>query len=241
MGLPHFLLSPSMAQGHLIPMVDIGRLLAQRNVIVTIVTTPHNTSRVQKTSDRAVESGLAIRLVHLRFPGKEAGLPDGVENVDMISSMEDLFKFFTAANSMDEAVPRISFHGICCFCYLCVHNLKSSKILDNITSDYECFKVPGLAEKFEFTKPELPLNLDESWKDIFDTTTKADEASYGVVINSFDELESPYVKEYRKITKAWCIGPVSLSHKNELDKAERTGNRFVGRGKHTSVSIICVG
>ncbi|KAG4161592.1 hypothetical protein ERO13_D01G065300v2 [Gossypium hirsutum] len=250
---PHFVLFPSMAQGHLIPMVDIGRLLAQRNVIVTIVTTPHNASRVQKTIDRAVESGRAIRLVQLRFPGKEARLPDGVENIDMISSMEDLFKFFTAANSMDEAVqelfekltprpiciisdmflhytlkiatkfqvPRISFHGICCFCYLCVHNLKSSKILDNVTSDYECFKVPGLAEKVEFTKPQLPLNLDESWKDVFNTTTKADEASYGDVINSFEELESPYVKEYRKITKAWCIGPVSLSHKNELDKAER--------------------
>ncbi|MBA0826739.1 hypothetical protein Goarm_011563 [Gossypium armourianum] len=157
-----------MAQGHLIPMVDIGRLLAQRDVIVTIVTTPHNAGRVQNTIARAIESGLPIRLVQLQFPGKEVGLQDGVENVDML--------------------------------------------------------VPGLTEKIEFTKAQLPLIRDEPRKDIVEPMIEADRASYGVVINTFEELESTYVKEYRKIKKAWCIGPVSLSHKDELDKAER-GNK----------------
>ncbi|MBA0554368.1 hypothetical protein Golob_013475, partial [Gossypium lobatum] len=99
---PHFVLFPFMAQGHLIPMVDIGRLLAQRDVIVTIVTTPHNAGRVQNTIARAIESGLPIRLVQLQFPGKEVGLQDGVENVDMLSSREDFVDFFTAANKMEE-------------------------------------------------------------------------------------------------------------------------------------------
>ncbi|KAK8476840.1 hypothetical protein V6N11_082610 [Hibiscus sabdariffa] len=56
---------------HLLPMVDIGRLLAQRGVIVTIVTTPHNAGRVQKSIARSIESGHPIRLVQLQFPGKE--------------------------------------------------------------------------------------------------------------------------------------------------------------------------
>ncbi|KAG2289668.1 hypothetical protein Bca52824_049272 [Brassica carinata] len=38
----HFVLFPFMAQGHMIPMVDIARLLAQRGVTITIVTTPYN-------------------------------------------------------------------------------------------------------------------------------------------------------------------------------------------------------
>ncbi|KAK4271304.1 hypothetical protein QN277_020015 [Acacia crassicarpa] len=39
----HFVLIPLMAQGHLLPMVDVGRLLVRRNnVKVTILTTPLN-------------------------------------------------------------------------------------------------------------------------------------------------------------------------------------------------------
>ncbi|TYJ39800.1 hypothetical protein E1A91_A04G094400v1 [Gossypium mustelinum] len=257
-GQPHFVLFPFMAQGHLIPMVDIGLLLAQRNVIVTIVTTPHNAERVQYTIARAIESGCPIRLLQLQFPGKEVGLQDGVENVDMLYSTNDIIKLFTAANKMEEAVhkifekmtpkpsciisdmclhythkiatkfqvPRISFHGFCCFSFLCDHNLKSCNILETITSDSEYFRVPGLTEKVEFTKAQLPLirDRDESWKAIMEPLTEADEASYGVIINTFEELESAYVREYKKIRKSWCIGPVSLSHKNELDTAKR-GNK----------------
>ncbi|MBA0567239.1 hypothetical protein Golob_011990, partial [Gossypium lobatum] len=100
--MPHFVLFPFMAQGHLIPMIDIGLLLAQRNVIVTIVTTPHNAERVQYTIALAIESGCPIRLVQLQFPGKEVGLQDGVENVDMLYSTNDIIKLFTAANKMEE-------------------------------------------------------------------------------------------------------------------------------------------
>ncbi|XWS43519.1 hypothetical protein CRYUN_Cryun16bG0110800 [Craigia yunnanensis] len=254
----HFVLFPFMAPGHLIPMVDIGRLLAQRDVIVTIVTTPHNAGRVHKSVARAMESGHRIRLEQLQFPGKELGLPEGCENLDMVASTEDSLKLFRAAYMMEEAVqklfekltprpnciisdmclyytskiaskfqvPRISFHGYCCFCLICQHNIDSSKILESITSDSEYFTVPGLPEKVQLTKDQLPMSRDETWKEIFEPMAEADQASYGVVINTFEELEPLYVKEYRKVRKgkAWCIGPVSLSHKDELDKAQR-GNK----------------
>ncbi|KAK8563514.1 hypothetical protein V6N13_006284 [Hibiscus sabdariffa] len=255
---PHFVLFPFMAQGHLLPMVDIGRLLAQRGVIVSIVTTPQNAGRVQKSITRSIESGHPIRLVQLRFPGKEVGLPEGVENVDMVHSMEDFRKFFIAANKMEEAVeklfekltprpncivsdsclyythnittrfkvPRIHFNGLCCFCLLCLDNIHSSKILETIASDSEYFTVPGLTEKVEFTKAQLPVQGqgDESWKEIIVPIIEAGQASYGIIINTFEELESAFVKDYKKVKKAWCIGPVSLSHKDEWDKAER-GNK----------------
>ncbi|KAH7570235.1 hypothetical protein JRO89_XS05G0073900 [Xanthoceras sorbifolium] len=52
---------------------------------------------------------------------------------------------------------------------------------------------------------------------------EADLATYGVIINSFEELEPAYVKEYSKIkdSKVWCIGPVSQYNKDYLDKAQR--------------------
>ncbi|XP_039013469.1 UDP-glycosyltransferase 73C5-like [Hibiscus syriacus] len=254
----HFVLFPFMAQGHLIPMVDIGRLLAQRGVIVTIVTTPLNAGRVKKSISRSDKSGHLIRVSQLRFPGNEVGLSDGVENIDMLHSVEDFFKFYTAVNKMEDAaqrlfeeltprpaciisdmnlyythkiatrfrVPRISFHGFCCFALLCVHNVRYSKILEEVKSDSEYFTVPGLPEKVEFTEAQVPLVKVPvgPWEEIFGQIFEADRVSHGVIINTFEELESAYVEEYRKVKKAWCIGPVSLSHKDESDKAER-GNR----------------
>ncbi|KAK8561979.1 hypothetical protein V6N13_148884 [Hibiscus sabdariffa] len=133
---PHFVLFPFKAQGHLLPMVDIGRLLAQRGVIVTIITTPHNAGRVQKSIARSIESGHPISLVQLRFPDKEVGFPEGVENVALVQSM---FK-----------VPRIYFNGFRCFCLLCSYNIHSSKILETTASDSEYFTVSGLTEKVQF-------------------------------------------------------------------------------------------
>ncbi|KAK1259195.1 UDP-glycosyltransferase 73C5 [Acorus gramineus] len=91
----HFLLCPFMAQGHMIPMVDMARLFARRGVYVSFVTTPLNASRVRPTIDRASRcSNLPIRLVELRFPCEEAGLPEGIENVDVLPPSIDLFKRF---------------------------------------------------------------------------------------------------------------------------------------------------
>ena len=61
----HFVLFPLMAQGHMIPMVDIAKILAQRKVIVTIITTSQNAARFSEVIARASDSGFQIRLVKL--------------------------------------------------------------------------------------------------------------------------------------------------------------------------------
>ncbi|KAK6778491.1 hypothetical protein RDI58_025209 [Solanum bulbocastanum] len=98
---PHFVLFPFMAQGHMIPMMDIARLLAQRGVIITILTTHLNANRFKKVVDRAVEIGLKIQVVHLYFPSLEAGLPEGCENFDMLPSMEFGVKFLDATRDFN--------------------------------------------------------------------------------------------------------------------------------------------
>lgn len=49
----HFILFPLMAQGHMIPMIDIARLSAQRGLIITVVTTPHNAARFKHQTDHS--------------------------------------------------------------------------------------------------------------------------------------------------------------------------------------------
>ncbi|KAJ1419455.1 putative UDP-glycosyltransferase 73C6-like [Sesbania bispinosa] len=92
-----------MSQGHMIPMMDIARILAQRGVTVTL-SSPH--PRMQHVSQqlfsRSIESGSQIRVVPLPFPYKEAGLPDGCENLDTLPSLGTSLSFFNAANTLQE-------------------------------------------------------------------------------------------------------------------------------------------
>jgi UDP:flavonoid glycosyltransferase YjiC (YdhE family) len=58
---------------------------------------------------------------------------------------------------------------------------------------------------------------------------EAELRSFGVVVNSFYELEPAYADYYKKVLgrRAWNVGPVSLCNRDIEDKA--------GRGKETSI------
>ncbi|KAK8685541.1 hypothetical protein V6N13_041541 [Hibiscus sabdariffa] len=256
----HFVLIPLMAQGHMIPMVDMARLLAERGVIVSLITTPQNALRFDTVVERASESGLQIQLVKIPFPCREVGLPVGCENLDTLSSRDLLKKFYNALDMWREPleqfleqqnplpsciisdkclswtseiaqkfnVPRIVFHGMGCFSLLSSHNVKLHKAHLSVASDSEPFPVPGLPQKVEITRAQLPGSF-VSLPDLDDTRNKMQEAemnAYGVVVNSFNELEHGCVNEYQKAIqkKVWAIGPVSLCNRINLDKFER-GNK----------------
>ena len=85
-----------------------------------------------------------------------------------------------------------------------------------------------------------------------DGTKEADKTSYGVVVNTFQELEPAYVKEYKEARsgKAWSIGPVSLCNKIGEDKAERGNKAVIGQDEcfkwldareEGSVLYVCLG
>ncbi|CAH9147620.1 unnamed protein product [Cuscuta epithymum] len=265
----HFILFPLMAPGHMIPMVDIAKLLAQRcGGAVTILTTPVNANRFRSTLSRAVSSGLKIQVLELRFPTSESGLPEGCENIDLLPSLDMAPKFLAAINSLRQEaeqvlerldpppnclisdmglpwtaeialglnIPRLVFHGTCCFSLLCNHRIMESKILDSLESDSDRFVVPDVPDMVELTKAQVSSSskktphgtpnyaLMEEFKKKF---LAAEKATYGVVVNSFEELEPEYAREYRKEKqgKVWCIGPVSLySSADDKDHAAVRGD-----------------
>ncbi|CAK8543948.1 unnamed protein product [Lathyrus sativus] len=286
----HFVLFPLMSQGHMIPMIDIAKILAQHsNVVVTILTTPQNASRFSSTFQRFLQSGLQIHVIHLQFPSKESGLPEGCENLDMLPSLNAAPDFFNSSRfQQPEAekvfeeltprpsciisdmclpytihiarkfnVPRISFHGSCCFYLLSKYNLRVSNVRQTMANNpTEYFALPGFSEKFEISVSQAGLGLmDEAWGEFDKDVVKAEVASYGVLVNSFEELESTFVKDYKKIKKdkVWCIGPVSLSNTDSLDKVQRGNNKknvsadewihlkWVDSQKPGSVIYACLG
>ncbi|XP_039142945.1 UDP-glycosyltransferase 73C1-like [Dioscorea cayenensis subsp. rotundata] len=92
----HVVLVPLMAQGHIIPMLDMARLLAERGVLVTFITTPVNASRIKPIIVRVHESNLPINFIELPFPCAEAGLPLGCENLDLVPSKDLQLNFLQA-------------------------------------------------------------------------------------------------------------------------------------------------
>lgn len=262
---PHFVLVPLMAQGHMIPMIDMARLLAERGVVVSLVTTPHNASRFETIISRAtLAGGLPIRLVQIPFPSEQVGLPVGYENLDSLPSRDMLRSFFAAVDMLQTPLeqlleqqepppsciisdkclywtaetarkfnaPRLVFHPMCCFSLLSSHNVMLYGAHQSVTSDSEPFVIPGLPYKVEVTRAQLPgaFVAQPDLDDVRDKMREAELNSYGVVVNSFDELEHGCVEEYVKALnkKVWCIGPVSLCNKNDLDMVERGNKASIG-------------
>ncbi|PQQ19771.1 UDP-glycosyltransferase 73C3 [Prunus yedoensis var. nudiflora] len=95
-----------MSPGHLIPMADNAKLLAQRGVVVTIVTTPLNAIRIKPIIDRSIDSGLPIQLVKFSLPLQEFGLPEGCENMDSVPSRKLFWNFFAAVDKLQEPVEK---------------------------------------------------------------------------------------------------------------------------------------
>ncbi|KAH0971506.1 hypothetical protein GBA52_023662 [Prunus armeniaca] len=281
----HFVFFPLMASGHMIPLIDIARLFAQQGIIATIFTTPHNAARFQAVLARDIESGLQIRIIQVKFPAEEVGLPEGCENFDMLPSpnlvvnlsaattllhkpVEKLFEeltpkpnciisdvclTWTTCIASKYHIPRISFTGRGCFCDLCVHNLRVSNVLESIMSDSEYLVLPDLPDRIEMTKAQLPEGtITARLKDFCDKIIAAETETYGMIMNTFEELEPAYVQAYKKVPKdkLWCIGPASLCNKDDLDKAQR-GNKVSIDELHSfkwldsrapaSVIYVCLG
>nr|UHH90524.1 UDP-glycosyltransferase [Nicotiana benthamiana] len=284
----HFVLIPLLAQGHMIPMIDMARLFAEHGVKVSLVTTPHNGSRFASIINRSRESeGKEIELVQIPFPSEEVGLPPGCENLDSVPSRDLIRNFYTALNTLQKPVeifltehdfppsciisdkclswtsqtarkfnvPRIVFHGMCCFSLLSSHNLRIYRPYLHVKSDTERFVVPGIPmHNIEISKNQLPgafMQLPDL-DGIRDKMEEAESSAYGVVVNTFTQLENGCAEEYSKAInkKVWCIGPVSLCNKNILDMYQR-GNKpsidekqclkWLDTMKNKSILYCCLG
>ncbi|KAI0515668.1 hypothetical protein KFK09_008334 [Dendrobium nobile] len=248
--LLHMLFFPFMAQGHMLPMVDIAKIFAARGARVTLLTTPVNATIIHPNIDDS------IHLHIIPFPSAEFGLPDGCENVTFIHSGDQHSKFMEATSSLRHpfdsvlkdlrpdcvvtdiffpwtyhvaiarGIVRLVFHGTGNFTACAKWAFEQCCLL---TNKVESFVLPNLPHRIEMLKTQvLDFNLARMRTEIImKTASEAKDVqskSYGTLMNSFNELESEYVDLYCKMKgRAWNVGPVSLCNKEVINKSIRGG------------------
>ncbi|KAI8532762.1 hypothetical protein RHMOL_Rhmol11G0239200 [Rhododendron molle] len=286
MGQLHVFFFPMMAHGHMIPTLDIAKLFAARGVKSTIITTPLNVHFFQKSVERTNQLGFEMGILTLEFPAAAAGLPEGCESADQLTSEDMIPKFFKALTMLqyplerilDEVrpdclvadsffpwatevatkfnIPRLVFHGTSFFALCATENMRLYKPQRQVSSHDEPFLVPDLPHQIRLTKMQLSEDeRDGSESDFAKLRIKMKESelsSYGVIANSFYELETEYADYYRTVLKrrAWHIGPVSLCNQEVEDKAHRGKEaaidkheclKWLDSKKPNSVLYICFG
>ncbi|KAJ8530055.1 hypothetical protein K7X08_036890 [Anisodus acutangulus] len=275
-----------MAHGHMIPILDMAKIVASRGVKATIITTPLNESVFSKAIQRNKHLGIEIDIRLIEFQAVENNLPEGCERLDLVPSPDLFLNLFKATAMMQEPfeklieelrpnclvsdmlfpwtnnsaakfnIPGLLFHGTSYFALCVAESIRHHMPFKNVSSDSDTFIVPNLPHEIKLTRTQLSpfdqMEEDSVIFKIFKEVREADSKSYGVIFNSFYELEPDYVEHYTKVhgRKAWAIGPLSLCNRDIEDKAERGEKssidkheclKWLDAKKSSSIVYICFG
>lgn len=167
---------------------------------------------------------------------------------------DNLFPW-TVSIAEELGIPRLAFTGSGFFNNCVSHSLEHHQPFKNIVSETQKFTVPGLPDQVKLSRSQLPDIVkckSTGFSAMFDELNNAERKSFGVLMNSFYELEPAYADHFRRVTgkKAWHLGPVSLYNRDVDDKAERGDKSCVSKHsclswlnsrKPNSVLYICFG
>ncbi|KAH6767096.1 UDP-glucosyl transferase 73B3 [Perilla frutescens var. hirtella] len=162
--------------------------------------------------------------------------------------VSDMFLPWTADSAVKFGIPRLVFHGTSYFSLCVSEEMRRHKPFKNVDSDSEPFIVPNLPHQVKLVKTQVSdYNLQEKKDDFtmwINQMKDSDARSYGVVVNSFHELEPDYADHYRKVLgrKAWSLGPLSLcSNADEVRGEREQCLAWMDSKKANSVVYMCFG
>ncbi|RWW58806.1 hypothetical protein BHE74_00034325 [Ensete ventricosum] len=245
-------LFPLMSPGHMIPMIDIAKLFARHGAAVTVVTTPGNEPLVRPAIDCRHDGTPVVDLLLLPFPdsvahlvpstGEHLGAITTAEHADFMAAvfalagpLDDLLRQhrpdclvsdamfpWTSATAAQLGIPRLVFYGPGAF-PLCVHrSIEFRGHHAAASSRSEPFAIEGLPHRIHLAPSEISPIFN--FTEMVLQQRKAEENSFGVIVNSFYELEPVYADLFRKepVTKAYYVGPVALC---DQEKEAQRGSR----------------
>ncbi|XP_047328014.1 UDP-glucose flavonoid 3-O-glucosyltransferase 7-like [Impatiens glandulifera] len=268
----HVMFIPYMAPGHMIPMLDIAGLFAENGVRVTIITTPNNADRyinhkifrplitLKLFPFPTLQAGLPKHCENITDAPTPAMSIRFLRAVDMLRPeietfirqtkpqciFSDVLFPWTSQIAIELGIPRLSFCGSGFFNLAVSLAIQRFKPHENVESDSTKFVVPTLPHRVLLTRSQLPdiMKSRTTFSQLFDQLNEAESKCYGMVVNSFQELESGYGDYYRKTIgiKAWHVGPTSLYKGTPPTSSEKYECLTWLDGKEqNSVLYICFG
>ncbi|KAK2434220.1 abscisate beta-glucosyltransferase [Trifolium repens] len=235
---------PFVGGGHQIPMIDTARVFAKHGAKSTILTTSSNALQFQNSITRDQKSNLPITIQILTTP-QDTEITDidmsAGPMIDTSILLEPLKQFLIqnrpdcividmfhrwAGDIIDELeIPRVIFNGNGCFPRCVIENTRKHVVLEDLSSDSEPFVVPGLPDRIEMTRSQVPIFMRNPTQtnQFSERMKKLEGKCFGTLINSFYDLEPAYADYTRNELgkKAWIVGPVSLCNRSLEDKKER--------------------
>ncbi|KAK7362596.1 hypothetical protein VNO77_04713 [Canavalia gladiata] len=139
----------------------------------------------------------------------------------------DIFFPWVNDSAAKFGIPRLVFHGTGFFPLCAIECTRLYKPYKNVSSDSEPFVIPNLPGEIKMTRMQLSHHIMNNERTDFTgfmrEAKESELRSYGVVVNSFYELEKVYADHFRKELgrKAWHIGPVSICNRDTEQKAHR--------------------
>ncbi|XP_004505253.1 scopoletin glucosyltransferase-like [Cicer arietinum] len=172
------------------------------------------------------------------------------QNPDCV--VADMFFPWVTDSASKFGIPRIVFHGTSFFSLCATYCIKRFEPFKNVSSDFEPFVITDLPGNVKMTKSflqpfEISKGSTEGLGKFFREIHESEMKSFGVVVNSFYELEKDYADYYRKGIgrKAWHIGPLCICNKSTEEKEgsiyEHECLKWLDMKKPNSVVYICFG
>ncbi|CAK7354132.1 unnamed protein product [Dovyalis caffra] len=134
--------------------------------------------------------------------------------------ISDFFLGWTLASCQALGVPRLVFHGMGVLSMAIGKSAWVHAPQQKSMSMFEPIDLPDMKLPFTLTRADLPgelidsPNQDDPESQFLREAMEAEAKSWGVIVNSFQELEKSHIPSfesfYKNEAKAWCLGPLFL-------------------------------
>ncbi|XVE56751.1 hypothetical protein DITRI_Ditri04bG0036100 [Diplodiscus trichospermus] len=273
----HILVYPFPAMGHIIPFLDLTHRLLTRGLTVTVLLTPNNLHLLDPLLSRHVSSSLQplilpdpdsstkpgsfprLRHLHeLHYPVLHQWFQSQAS--PPVAIFSDFFLGWTQSLASELGLRRVVFSpagsfGFSLYISMCreppriddpeeVNRMFSFPSIPN-SPTFPCYQISRLYRFYKDGDPEKEFYRKNWFENI---------ESWGVVLNTFAELENIYIDHMKKEMghdRVWAVGPVMTPVEDDaLDPLNRGGSSSVpyhelmawldARGDN-SVVYVCFG
>ncbi|XP_028067170.1 UDP-glycosyltransferase 73B1-like [Camellia sinensis] len=185
----------------------------------------------QKPIEGDQSLGHDISFHTFKLPTGEFGLPDGCENL-LHGSVGKMEKIYLAVEKLQEPIQNSSENAAPIASFFCSRSVVkrtfggTHRTIRQIVIQRP-FALPGLPDdNLIFTKKKTPFWFKDKgtgWGQFLDMVIESELRSYGVMVNSFYDMEPAYAEYFKDEMgrKLWLLGPVFLFNNEVEQKAER--------------------